>query len=103
MTTRPTPAPALVPYIEGLPEYFEAAGLSVRLEVRRTDGKPLTTEDRESIAAAVESYQQPGQLSDEAISAAVAADLRAEKKATTRTKRAPSRTAARVARRPSRG
>lgn len=100
MTTR---TPALVPYVEGLPEFFEAAGLRVRLEVQRADGKPLTTEDRESIAVAVESYQKPGQLSERDLSAAVASDLRAEKKAKTRTKRAPSQSAARVARRPSGG
>ena len=107
MTTRP--APALVPYIEGLPEFFEAAGLSVRLEVQRADGKPLSAEDRESIAVAVESYQTPGTHTDDELAAAVEADTKAQKRAqkkaspkgsksTVRTKRAPSRTAALVAR-----
>lgn len=98
MTTRPAAAPALVPYVEGLPEFFEAAGLRVRLEVRRADDKPLTAEDRQSIAAAVESYQTPGAHTDDELAAAVEADIKAEKKATTRTKRAPSKTAARMGR-----
>ncbi len=98
MTTRPAAAPALVPYVEGLPEFFEAAGYRVRLEVQRADGKPLTAEDRKALAASVESYQNPGKLTDRQIAGAVMADLKAEKKTTTRTKRAPSKTAARMGR-----
>lgn len=98
MTTRPAAAPALVPYVEGLPELFEASGYVVRLEVQRADGKPLTAEDRKALATSAESYQSPGKLTDRQIAGAVMADLKADKKTTTRTKRAPAKTAARMGR-----
>ena len=85
---------ALVPYVEGLAELFEAGGYRVRLEVQRADGAPLTADEHKALALAVESYRAgPSERTDDELSEAVEAAL-----AKPRVKRAPSRSVARLGR-----
>lgn len=55
-----TPHTALLPHVEGLPEFLESAGYRVRLVVQRADDQPLTDDDRRALALAAESYQAGG-------------------------------------------
>jgi hypothetical protein len=59
------PRAVLLPHVEGLPEFLEACGFRVRLEVQRTDGAPLTDDEQKALALAVESYQASDRTDDE--------------------------------------
>ena len=92
-----------IAYFPNLPEFLEAGGFRVRLEVQRADGKPLTTADHKTLATLADGCEAEGnhtmdELSDMA-EAALRAERKAGRKATERTKRAP-KAAARMAKAP---